>query len=221
MKKYPFMIFFIVLVMGIPAWTASPLSRDWDELRSNSVLQAELRGWVNYGLAKAFGITPSSLSAPKVSDFFRQSFPIFVTLQKNGEVRGCMGSLVPQRSNLAEEIPQKIELALFQDPRHRPVTKNELVGMVVFISTVITKAPVRSVQEISPAYDGVWLSAGSKGAVLMPGEAKTQRYLLALLKAKAGLKKGEAFHLYRLKTQSVKVIPDFPESNPSKSVDSN
>lgn len=180
----------------------------FDAFRNDPALYQELEKIVSAGLKKAFG-EPVELSTP--SAFFQRPLPIFVTLRNaRGEVRACMGSLYPSEASLRAEIFHKIELALFKDPRHRAVLRDEFNGMELYISEVGRPIPIRSVSQLSPARDGAYLRQGSREAVLLPGEAKTQRYMLALLKAKAGVIAGEPFQLYRLQSRSVLVkLRDF------------
>ena len=140
---------------------------------------------------------------PPLSEFFNSPVPLFVTLKKGERVRGCMGSLQTQRGSLDAEILENLRRASFQDPWHPEVQADDMPGMTIYLTAVGKARPVRAIGEISPAYDGALLRQGNREAVVLPGEAKTQRYLLALLKSKAGIDSRQAFQLYRLKTVSV------------------
>ncbi len=201
------LLFFSILAASLswchPAWAEDHSYRRIEKLRTDPVLRAELQQILEAGLHRAFG-EPAPAKNP--SEFFQTPLPVFITLKKGGKVRGCMGSLYPKSGTLADEIARNLEWALFRDPRHRAVQRQEISGMEVYLTAVGNPVPVKSIDSISPANDGAYLRYGSKEAVVLPGEAKTQRYLLALLKAKAGIKKGEAYRLYRLSSSTLDPI---------------
>ncbi|HEX5033208.1 MAG TPA: AMMECR1 domain-containing protein [bacterium] len=129
---------------------------------------------------------------------FEEPLSVFVTLKKNEEIRGCMGSLKPRKSSLREEIAANLKAAMTQDPRHRRVEKSELPGMEIYLTTTGRPQPVPRVDALSPVHDAILLKSGAREAVVLPGEARTLRYLLAFAKAKAGVGKGETYQIYRL-----------------------
>lgn len=172
-------------------------------IRGDPALQAQLAEIVNAAAAQVFG---NGHGLPKdLNQLFEKPAAVFVTLRKGEEVRGCMGTLFAREGSFAGEIAANLRKALLFDPWHRPVARDEISGMEVFLTATGKREAVRSIGEVSPARDGVMIRQGSKEAVVLPGEAKTQRYLLAFLKAKAGIK-GGPFQLYRLKTETVSVI---------------
>ena len=175
------------------------------KIRSNPELRSQLSEIVSVAIRRTFGETVTMPS--DLAPVFQAPMPVFVTAKRGEEVRGCMGSLYPKRSSLAEEIAANLTLAFFQDPRHRPIRREELAGMEIFLSTAGAPVEVERWGAISPARDAILLKSGAKEAVVLPGEAKTQRYLLAFAKAKAGVKKGEAFRLYRLPVEVLAVAP--------------
>ncbi len=196
-----FLIFFFSL--GAYAQAPDPVLNKFIRLRTDPGLQRELQGIVEWAAQSAFGAKPAE--PVPVSDFFEEALPIFVTLEKKGEVRGCMGTLAPRRQNMAQEIGENLRRALFQDPWHREVGIVELPGMTVYLTAVGRPQAVKGIGEISPGRDGAYLRSGSREAVALPGEAKTQRYLLSFLKAKAGIKKDAPFQIFRLPTATVAV----------------
>lgn len=178
----------------------APLSR-LRAIRSSPQLQAQLATVIDVGVRRAFGETvplPEGLDA-----VFLRPMGVFVTAKRGEEVRGCMGSLAPKKGSLTEEIAANLQLAFLRDPRHRPIRREELAGMKIYLSATGSPVPIERWSSVSPARDAILLKSGAKEAVVLPGEARTQRYLLAFAKAKAGVKKGEAFRLYRLPVEVV------------------
>jgi hypothetical protein len=70
--------------------------------------------------------------------------------------------------------------------------------MEIYLTTAGTPQAVERFDALSPRHDAILLKSGAKEAVVLPGEARTLRYLLAFAKAKAGVKKGEPYVVYRL-----------------------
>lgn len=147
-------------------------------------------------------------SAPlpeKLPEIFSAPQPIFLTLKKGDRTYGCMGALQAQGKTLLEEIQLVFPKALFQDPRHPAVAAGELPGMEVYLSAVGQPIRVDDVNRINPARDAILAKSGSKAGVVLPGEAKTLRYLLAFAKAKAGIGEQETYQVYKVPTVTVMV----------------
>ncbi len=175
-----------------------------EKIRSDPGLKKQIEEIVGVATEKAFG---KAVSPPSNLDpIFKKPLPIFVTAKKSGEVRGCMGSLRAQQGSLVEEITVNLVRAFFQDPRHRPIREEELPGMEFYLTTVGTPEAVDQVSALNPARDAVMIRNGRKEAVVLPGEAKTLRYLLAFAKAKAGIKKGEPYQLFRIPTATIGIV---------------
>ena len=98
---------------------------------------------------------------------------VFVTLNKNHNLRGCIGSIQPYRSLLDDIIGNALSAA-FHDPRFAPLTKKELPETTLEISILSNPEPVeyKSLtelkQKLTPGTDGVILSGGFHRAVFLP-----------------------------------------------------
>lgn len=195
--------FFSILCFGVLLLTALPIRaqdeeglRRFRQIRGDAVLNAQLDAILEVAMKRAWG---ESAAWPAGSDpLFEQPLGVFVTLKRDDEVRGCMGSLKPRKSSLREEIAANLRAAMTQDPRHRKVEKTELEGMEIYLTTAGKPQAVPRFDALSPLHDAILLKSGAKEAVVLPGEAKTLRYLLAFAKAKAGVRKGEVYQVYRL-----------------------
>lgn len=175
------------------------------QIRHSPDLQIQLSAIVDTAIRRAFGEDPPLPS--NLSPIFQSPMGVFVTAKRGDEVRGCMGSLFPKKGSLTEEIVANLQLAFLRDPRHRPIRREELEGMEIYLSTAGSPVAIERWGSVSPARDAIMLKSGSKEAVVLPGEARTLRYLLAFARAKAGIKKGEAYRIYRLPSETLWVIP--------------
>ncbi len=119
----------------------------------------------------------------------------FVTLNRAGVLRGCIGSLVAHRS-LAEDIASNAVAAAFRDPRFPPLRADELADLHVEVSLLTPPEPFsvrdesEALQQLRPDVDGVIFTAGQHRATFLPqvwAQLPDPAEFLAQLKRKAGL----------------------------------
>lgn len=97
----------------------------------------------------------------------------FVTLRKNGKLRGCIGTL-EQTIPLRQSIPYFAREAAFQDPRFPPLTITELAECTISISLLSELEPISATSReellaaLTPFTDGLWLSDGLRHATFLP-----------------------------------------------------
>ncbi len=119
----------------------------------------------------------------------------FVTLEKNGNLRGCIGSLKPYRPLLVDTVANGIK-AGFSDPRFPRLSSDEL-GMLD-LSVAILSHPrdisfrneAELLSELSPDRDGLIVQDQGKSALFLPhvwANIPDPRIFLTALKQKAGL----------------------------------
>ena len=92
----------------------------------------------------------------------------FVSLTKNGQLRGCIGTIAPTRGSLAEEIVANAVSAGLHDPRFPPVTADELPELVYDVDVLGDPEPVEGRAGLDPRRYGVIVSApdGRRGLLL-------------------------------------------------------
>ena len=113
----------------------------------------------------------------------------FVTLRARGEMRGCVGRVLPE-GPLIRLVSAMAFQSAFADPRFRPLRPGELKGLEIEVS-VLTPPREAKVSDIVPGRDGVILRLKDKIAVYLPQVATEQGWsridLLDNLAVKAGL----------------------------------
>lgn len=116
----------------------------------------------------------------------------FVTLKKNGDLRGCIGDIFPERA-LYEAVLGNAINAAFRDYRFPQLTPDELPKISIEISALTPPAPVNSYEDIVVGKHGVLLTKGSNRAVFLPQVAPEQGWdrdtMLNHLAMKAGMPK--------------------------------
>ncbi len=118
----------------------------------------------------------------------------FVTIHKNGQLRGCIGSIIG-RQPLVLTIRDMAMAAATQDPRFPPVKADELGDIDIEISVLSVPKMITSVEEIELGVHGVIITRGSsnQGVFLPQVAAETkwskEQFLSELCSQKAGLPK--------------------------------
>jgi hypothetical protein len=119
----------------------------------------------------------------------------FVTLTKDGALRGCIGSLSATRP-VGEDVASNARAAAFQDPRFPKLKREEWPRCRVEVSLLSAPKPIAFADEaellaqIRPGEDGLILEAEGKRATFLPqvweGLPDKRQFLGELMK-KAGL----------------------------------
>ncbi len=137
----------------------------------------------------------------------------FVTLTQDGELRGCIGTLV-EHLPLREGLAANAVRAARHDPRFPPLTAAELARTRVEVSVLSQAEPMavtsedEAVAALRPGVDGVILTAGRHQATFLPqvwDQLPDPRIFLAHLRRKAGLAAdywGPDVHLSRYTVQA-------------------
>jgi len=119
----------------------------------------------------------------------------FVTLTRQGELRGCIGTLEAHRP-LGEDVRENAVAAAFRDPRFMPLSRDEFEDIRVEVSLLSPTEPLLVTNEadalarLRPNIDGVVLEYGHYRSTFLPQvweQLPNPAEFLAHLKRKAGL----------------------------------
>ena len=119
----------------------------------------------------------------------------FVTLEIDGRLRGCIGSMAAHRALVLDVVENAVK-AGFADPRFKPLTRNELASVSIKISVLTRARPLRfdtetgARKQLQPGVSGAILTAGRHRGVFLPqvwDSLPTKNAFLRGLKRKAGL----------------------------------
>jgi len=105
--------------------------------------------------------------------FLNEERATFVTLKIDGNLRGCIGSILP-RMSLIDDVIYNAKQAAFADPRFNPLTPEEYekIHIEVSILTIPEKLEYENPKDlktkIRPKIDGVILSLADKQATFLP-----------------------------------------------------
>ncbi|MFH1144972.1 MAG: AmmeMemoRadiSam system protein B [Candidatus Eisenbacteria bacterium] len=117
----------------------------------------------------------------------------FVTLTREGRLRGCIGSMVGD-GPLYAVVQANAASAAFRDPRFPPLARDELAGVEIEISVLTPLQAVGGPEQIEVGRHGVVLEREGRRAVFLPQVAPEQGWdretMLDHLAMKAGLDRG-------------------------------
>jgi MEMO1 family protein len=137
----------------------------------------------------------NKITSKNLSPWLTQTGATFVTLTKEGNLRGCIGSLQPARA-LGEDVAQNALGAAFRDPRFPAMSADEWPQCRVEVSLLSTPKPVRFADEadllgqIEAGADGLIIEADGKRGTFLPQvweDLADKRVFLSHLLRKAGL----------------------------------
>ena len=111
------------------------------------------------------GAEPDNAAVP--DEALKQKRGVFVTLDKFGQLRGCIGYVKPYYE-LREAVEKAAYSAAFEDPRFMAVSKDEFKNIEIEISILSPLKKISSVDEISVGKHGLVISKGFSSGLLLP-----------------------------------------------------
>lgn len=124
---------------------------------------------------------------------------VFVTIhRRDASLRGCIGTFLPTKENIAQEIVANAISSAVRDPRFPPVTEDELSDLVYSVDILSASKTVSNRKAIDPKKYGLIVSAadGRRGLLLpdIPG-VETAEEQIAICKRKASIMPSEKVKL--------------------------
>lgn len=141
---------------------------------------------------------------------------VFVKLYLNGELRGGLGSISPERA-IAQAVVENAVASAFGDPRFPPVTEADFADLIIEISVasvpelIIWQKPEQLFSALTPDLHGVVLKKGTDIANFFPqmwSQFPDPQSFLEQLSLKAGLEK-EAWQTATLKKYTLEKFSDY------------
>jgi len=139
-------------------------------------------------------IEPPSKLPPELS----RRAGVFVSIKKDGMLRGCIGTYLPTKENLAAEIIANAVKAATEDPRFPPVRPEELPRLKVSVDVLSPPEPCTEA-DLDPKRYGVIVEKGWRLGLLLPDleGVDTVEEQLRIAKMKAGIPPDEPCKIYR------------------------
>ena len=123
----------------------------------------------------------------------------FVSIHEHGELRGCIGTIGPTRSSVAEEIIGNAVSASTRDPRFPAVRKDELPWLEISVDVLGEPEDIDSMDELDVKRYGVIVSSGRKRGLLLPDleGIDTPEQQVEIAMKKGGINRFENYRLQR------------------------
>ncbi len=125
---------------------------------------------------------------------------VFVSLHRNGALRGCIGTITATRATLADEVVTNAVEAAVRDPRFPALTVDELADLDVKVDVLHEPEPA-VITDLDPDRYGIIVTSGWRRGLLLPDlegvdDVETQ---LAIALRKAGIAPGEDYRIERFR----------------------
>ena len=142
---------------------------------------------------------PAALPENLPEDLMNRRAGAFVSLHKDGNLRGCIGTILATQKTLAEEILQNAISACSRDPRFSPVEIDELDDIEYSVDVLGEPERVFSVKDLNVKRYGVIVENGGRRGLLLPDleGVDTVEEQIAIAKRKAGIRPEEKVTLWR------------------------
>lgn len=163
--------------------------------KSGPAMLALAKASITHGLDTG---KPMPVDIATLGDALAKEGASFVTLHRDGRLRGCIGSARARRP-LAEDIAENAFAAAFADPRFAKLGREELADLEVSVSVLSPPAAMPFAGEadlidrLRPGVDGLIIEADGRRALFLPRVWTTipdPRAFVGELKRKAGLAGG-------------------------------
>jgi AmmeMemoRadiSam system protein B/AmmeMemoRadiSam system protein A len=151
-------------------------------------LLALARRTIEFYLQNKRVLWPEEINIP-ISEAMKVERAAFVTLKKNGDLRGCIGEVFPTQALYKSVIVNAINAAV-NDRRFMPVTLDELKSVKIEISALTVPLPIDSYNQIRLGTDGIVLRKEGHAALFLPQVATEQNWTLAETLTQLSLKAG-------------------------------
>lgn len=173
---------------------------------------------IRYGFNSA---TPPNVAVGSFAEDLQQDRATFVTLERHGKLRGCIGSITATRP-LVLDLVENAFRAAFRDPRFPKLSPNEVADLTLSLSVLTPMSQMRFEDEadllaqLRPGEDGLMIQDGECRSVFLPQvwEQLPDRHdFLARLKVKAGMTSthwSSGFRAWRFTVRKLAPV-SFPE----------
>ena len=126
---------------------------------------------------------------------------VFVTLKKDGMLRGCIGTTEATKRSVEMEIIQNAVSAGTEDPRFPRVKERELEELTYSVDLLSESEPVKNIEELDVKKYGIIVSKGFRRGLLLPNleGVDTVRHQIQIALSKAGIRQDESYDIERFK----------------------
>ena len=129
-----------------------------EKKRLLEIARRSINEYVAQGSVPSFTVTEENLKGKQGA---------FVTINKKGQLRGCIGNFVSEKS-LHQTVQDMAIAAATQDPRFPPLSRKELKDIELEISVLSPLREIKDTNGIKVGKHGIYLTRGIYRGVLLP-----------------------------------------------------
>lgn len=132
-------------------------------------------------------------------EMYERQAGTFVSIKKNGGLRGCIGTIQAVQASIAEEIINNAVSAAVKDPRFSPIEPEELDKLTISVDVLGETERIASSDELDVQRYGVIVTKGYRRGLLLPNleGVDTVEEQIAIARNKAGISPEEEVVLER------------------------
>lgn len=120
---------------------------------------------------------PENLS----EEFLKRRAGTFVTIKKDDQLRGCIGTYLPTKENIAQEVIRNTIAAATEDSRFGPIKREELPHLSYTVYILSEPELIKDIKELDPKKYGIIVNTvpiSPSGDVVFNGHFVPKRGLL-------------------------------------------
>lgn len=181
-------------------------SRRSSESAYVALARASINTWVQRGRKLNFSNYKDQVEIDDkaLKDLDYQQAGVFVSIHKQGELRGCIGTTRAVTENIAQEIIRNAIEAAAYDPRFLPVEETELMDLEIKVDILGEAEKISSPAELDPKKYGVIVEKDLNRGLLLPDldGVDSVEQQVAIARQKAGILESETdVDLYRFEVK--------------------
>ncbi|MBO4457418.1 MAG: AmmeMemoRadiSam system protein A [Butyrivibrio sp.] len=163
--------------------------------KSDEYVRLARKSLESYILSREVIAVPSDLPG----EMLTQKAGAFVSIHKAGELRGCIGTILPTTECVAKEIINNAISASTKDPRFMPISPDELPLLDINVDVLGEPEEISSPDELDVKRYGVIVSCGARRGLLLPDleGVDTVERQIEIARQKGGIDEDEEVKLER------------------------
>ena len=136
-------------------------------------------------------------------EFYKIKAGCFVSLKKNGNLRGCIGTIIPTKENIAKEIISNSVSAAFNDTRFFSLRIDELNDIEYSVDILYKAEEIESIDDLDVDKYGIIVEKDFRKGLLLPNleGVDTIECQIQIALNKAGISKDEDYSIKRFKVE--------------------
>lgn len=171
-----------------------------------ALARAAINTWVQRGRKLNFTHYKDHVEIDEkaLKDLEYQQAGVFVSIHKQGELRGCIGTTRGVTENIGQEIIRNAIEAAAYDPRFLPIEETELTALEIKVDILGEAEKIKSMDELDAQKYGVIVEKDLNRGLLLPDleGVETVEEQVAIARQKAGILESEQdVDLYRFEVK--------------------